>query len=323
VVLVVLCVLVVFGAGVLAVDAGSLWVERRTLTTGTDAVALAAAHSYATGTGAAYRCGNPTLQELLEQNAPGASIESCLPVSTGSDSGYVAVDTRSRTVEASFGKAFGIGDEYVTASSSAMWGSADSVAGLRPIALCAQHPAVQAILADANDPSVTSVHRVSFQTSGGPPCGPVGAWIDFDGTAGPGQINVWLQQGYPGEIHVGSCATEGAPDDGCTGGTTANLGNSPAPGLQYLRANEVPFGVVLFNEMTPDQQYYKVRGFLGVVLRDFRLTGGERYLDLEFRRVSLDGECCAQDAIGAGVNKIRLCSVDTDSEGPEVRCDLS
>jgi len=155
-VIVAVSLLGLFGASVLAIDAGSAWATRRKIVTGTDAAALAAARYLSSSTSQACVLGDGTwngtqltnaeneASAVLHANSAAAehdpatgfavTVSGC---ASGFPVGHVRVDSRLGSKQA-FSGVFGFGQTKPFSSSTAEFGYLDSPVGLRPIAICDQ-----------------------------------------------------------------------------------------------------------------------------------------------------------------------------------------
>ncbi len=142
----VVCLLGIFGAATLSVDAGNLWQSRRNMVTATDAAALAEARDFAInslGGGTPSGC-TGLYNTILDRNA-GTDVydRSCTVVPfSGTGTGYVSVEGR-KPVDVRFGVVLGLDDTAAYSMSAAMIGYPTSAHGLRPIAYCVENGHVQ------------------------------------------------------------------------------------------------------------------------------------------------------------------------------------
>ncbi|HLW18157.1 MAG TPA: Tad domain-containing protein [Actinomycetota bacterium] len=136
-VVVAVCLIAVFGAAVLTVDAGQLWAVRRNAITATDASALSVARNFAFNSVANPQCSSTSWQTVLTNNAGNTFNSSCSFINVTGDggAGVVIVNTYKRS-NAIFSGALGIGSSAAFAQSAAKWGFITQPTGLRPIALC-------------------------------------------------------------------------------------------------------------------------------------------------------------------------------------------
>lgn len=157
-VVVAVCMVALFGAAMLTVDAGSLWTTRRTIITGTDAAVLNAAQKFASG--AADPCSAADVNavetgstSVLTTNHP-SGIHNSIDTPNGFEvtlaqacgtfgagefvAGKVRYDARLQANRA-FAGLFGFGNQRAFSSSTAAWGFVTAIGnGLRPINVCDQ-----------------------------------------------------------------------------------------------------------------------------------------------------------------------------------------
>lgn len=143
----------IFGASMLAIDAGSVWATRRAIVTGTDAAVLGAARLYATGmqdpcNAAGVAAGESEGNAILAANdsrSEHAGLPNPYEVTvpdcsgTGLRTGHVRYDGRLAAQQA-FSSIFGFGKVKPFSSSTAEFGWVVEIAGgLRPWTVCLQH----------------------------------------------------------------------------------------------------------------------------------------------------------------------------------------
>jgi hypothetical protein len=134
---------VIFGAGMLAIDAGSLWTTRRQVVTATDSAALAAAAYFAQNPSEACSdpdAATPEAQTLLDENGAVMAVTDVSPEATCT-AGNVRVEA-TRDVPLFFAPLFGTTSTQAASSAAAEWGPTNIGTGLRPIAVCVDDPHV-------------------------------------------------------------------------------------------------------------------------------------------------------------------------------------
>lgn len=156
-VVIAVCMVAIFGAGVLSIDAGSAWMTKRDLVVDTDAAALAAARLFAEGladpcTEAGRAAAEAEATIVLKANSARArhdatatpdgfevAVSGPCPAPAGLIApGHVRYDARLLS-EDTFAGVFGSGGVDTISSSVAQWGYVDMIPdGLRPIAVCDQ-----------------------------------------------------------------------------------------------------------------------------------------------------------------------------------------
>lgn len=177
-VVVVVCLVAIFGAAMLSVDAGSLWTTRRTIVTGTDASVLDAADyfngAFASQGLTASACDSSTWSNVeqhattvLTDNSPSALHNSTVTpggftvtpaptVDCNNAPSYVPGKVRydGRLIaNQTFSKLFGFYQPKAFSSSTAAWGYITGLGkGLRPIAICDQRALENTVPGGANLP---------------------------------------------------------------------------------------------------------------------------------------------------------------------------
>lgn len=321
--LVAIVIPVLFGAALLAIDAGSVWAMRRSLVTGTDASALGTARNVVVG-----EPDCDAAPSILDANVTGAELTKCSVVQ-GDPIGYVETEGTG-DVTVIFGGVVGVDDQTIASSSAAQWGPVSWTDNIRPIALCIEEPNVDSwIAAGTGGRPQSAVYRVPWTKDNPLACGSDvpgnWGWIDFNGRGHPTpELVDWLLNSWPNPVGVRDCNGDGDPGDLCHADPGGRVGPM-TKALQQLVNNEIQFSVVLYDQgiNSGGQATYDVAGFMSVVPRGFNLSGtdSERYLDLEFRRAVIKGGCCASDGIDAGALGIRLCGADHDPAGVTGRCE--
>lgn len=243
-VIVALCLLLLFGAGAIAIDLGSAWETKRDLVVDTDAAALAGARSLMDGD-----CEDAleTAEDFLEINAglsPGTvSLVDGTDFFCSELAGTVRVDL---TDEAQMTLAGAIGTDQINVYSSTTAALTEVAGGpgLRPLAACLFDDDIQDWLAGSNPGN-----RYKFMLNGSPAtdCGGApGNWgfacfdpsepiNDDDGPSGCGNaagndvsgnkiLAKMLRYGYSGTVDLGDSPADLSPpadlsDPGTTDGT--------------------------------------------------------------------------------------------------------
>lgn len=349
------CLMAVFGAAVLTVDAGNLWQTRRNIITGTDASALQEAASAAVLTTTPTGC-TPEWSTAVTANSGSLSspLSCTVTVSRFTPAGvplmgYVVVDAQ-KTSTTRFGGVVGVGDAYPYSLSAARWGPPNGLIGLRPFGLCDEDPHYKEWLAYAargypsspSDPynqlrgsgtdhlaytGAGVVHRLEIDNGGGS-CGQAPgnwAWLDYNSESNPtGAQRQWWGEGYTPIVYVHTgpdCTLEQAQDgdtrDGCVPGNTGNRGNSFDELLEELKLSGHAVPIMVFSHLTGQGQIsiFQAVGFLSIVVRDYNVHGSKHWLDLEFVVHNWGGSCCNPDAPDNGTRVTQLCDVDHNPDG--------
>ncbi len=311
-----IAIVALLGAAALAIDVGVGWHTRRNLVTTTDAAALAAAQSYASGV-----AGCPTVaSQWVTSNQPTATMTACDPAVNGG-AGTVTVDAEE-TIGTFFAKAIGLNSIDTDSSSTAEWGAPISATGLRPFGLCADADPIQAFLAD---PDTTQTHVISYTKDDPNECGGndvPGNWgtIDFDfGSNSNADTKDWILNGYQGPVNTGTptgdCTTEAyACYPGDTGATTGVKNET-----QWLADSGIYFGLPIYNVATLNgaNAEYHIIAFVRVRIIDFKFNGAEtvRFIELEFSPGLITGTCCNPSGPPSNAKVVSLCDVDRKNLG--------
>lgn len=237
----VLSIVVLLGSAVISIDVGSLWTTRRSLVTGTDAAALAAASYLARSPSSACRQDGKEdarrrAAELLTSNDKDAQISAfSIEASDCSSSGTVDVSARL-PAPIYFGSIFDVQEAKVSAEASAQWGPITTIEGLRPLALCTNDSSVvqwttiprsaYRSLDGIDDPMTPVydhpgdeiypgagvVHRIPEKEDSDCPGGTKGnwAWLDFNGTNRPNGASAlrrWITEGFGQPVTLGKAAS--------------------------------------------------------------------------------------------------------------------
>ncbi len=354
------CLLAVFGAAVLTVDAGNLWQTRRNIITGTDAAALEQAANASTFTATPGGCTSDWVTTVKGNSGDLASPLTCTITVTNYTPagvplmGYVVVDA-TKTATTRFGGAVGVGDAAPYSLSAVRWGPPNGVIGLRPFGLCDQNEhfvewtqyAARGYPTDASDPYLALrgqpdhpmytdgavVHRI-YVDNGGGTCGNAPgnwAWLDYNSESNPtGAQRQWWQSGYSPVVYIHEgpdCTQEQAQDgdtrDGCVPGNTGQRGVSFDDMLEELKTSQHPVPIMIFSALTGQGQIsiFQAVGFLSVKVRDYNVHGSDHWLDLEFVRHNWGGSCCDPDGPDTGVRVVQICDVDHNPGGsPATHC---
>ena len=291
---------VLFGFAGLAVDLGNLWESRRHLVTATDAAALAAAQAYAMGDNG---CGTFD-DDYVAFNYPAASVTGCTATGPGTSRGSVTVAAEA-PVDFQFAGVLDVVDPEVRSGTTAGWFIPSGVLGLRPFALCKDHPAVQAWIASPRGTSQPV--QVAYTKDANDDCGDAaGNWgvLDFDGqNNATGDTREWTENGYGEVVHVGD---EVFGDPGAF-----------SPGVQRALDALIAGGglitIPLFDSVVRggNGTSYHISGFISGEVVDYRATGRDefRYLEIRFLRMVVSGECCATGP-DTGSIAVHICDVD-------------
>jgi len=298
-VLVAIAMVPIVGLFAVVVDAGRVIAERQQLQTAVEAAALAGAIDRRAGISA---CSSATTR--VENTVGTSPTVTCS--TTGTATGGTVTVSASTTSNLSLGALFGRSSAAITTTAGARSGGATSVTGVRPLSICAEHPALLAWLASGL--TDTATYSIGIE-SDGTSCGGniAGNWgvLDLDGGSNSMAITQeWISNGYGGELSVPSVI---GGDPGI-----------PSPAFDLTDIIDKSIVVPIFANATGTGQnaQYSVVGFVGIVIEGATLNGpaSERHVLLRFTTdtgTATTSGCCTKDAeINAGITAARLCNLD-------------
>ncbi len=319
-VLVMLAMFALCGAAAFTIDLGNGWQTRRSLITGTDAAALAAAQTYANG-------GNgctSVAASYLTMNSPAAALTGCTRSGVGAAGGLVTV-TASEPVDAYFGPVIGFNDWTVTSATSALYGPITSPTGLRPFGLCVNGSAdLQAFLAN---PTAPAEFTIEYNKEHPDDCGGTmpGNWgtVDFNGGSNSNQdTKDWVDNGYNGPVSasnhtVTSCVSEAHCYQADPGGV-AGVHNQ----VQNLEDSGIYFTLPVFNfgegsGGNPNLSKMHLMAFIQVRILDHKVNGGNQddwFFTFEVKPGLVSGTCCGGGGADGGLRGIYICATDRTSQ---------
>lgn len=231
-VIVALCLVLLFGAGAIAVDLGSAWDTKRDLVVDTDAAALAAARVGADEgcTTTAETAAIDFLSDNLGQTVTATDINyQCTTETNTTTPNTVSVEFTDQAQQA-LSSALGVDDLDVFAASTAEF-NGGAFGPLRPITVC--HTDLPASLTPPSSPSTPETVIVGMsRTWKNPDCGGgtgTWGWLCFDVTSGcsTNDIQDFLADGFPRTVDLGTALGGGQPhpydhpnsDEDCDEGT--------------------------------------------------------------------------------------------------------
>lgn len=308
--LVALSLVWIVGMAALVVDVGDGWLSRQTLIAASDAAALAAAQDLVDqpfdDVGAC-----ATARSYVAENAPEATQVGCVVAPIGAEGGQVSV-TISEDVDSRFIELDGE-DLVVGSTSTVAWGPPDTIAALRPFALCYDGSADLQTLIDNPPPGPTAI-EVLFTRDDPTDCGGqlgVGNFVtvDFEGGASITAIRTWMLQGYPGQVGFDPLTTAGCASPAvCFERPYAS--NLIRYEIQLLRAKGTAFLFPIFDYADADEVH--LVGIVRARLLDYQLDGEPDTwsIDIEVEPGLVAGTCCGPPDRRAGTKVIAICGVD-------------
>lgn len=283
-IIVALCATMLLVIAAFAVDFGTAYAQKRALSTGVDAAALAAARQieqdtpatdscatiatkYTVGSGPYNALRSGIVTDYVNDNDPQGSTtgnigeaallagEDGFSVSCVANLGLVVTVQTDKQVGTTFGTLAGIDEIDVSQSARAAMGPAKSITGLRPYGICQG-------MADQVIAQSTISHTVVFDNSS-QGCGSApGNWgvMDFNGGSNPtGEIREWTEFGYNQPITI--------PPSGVL--TFPGNPGAPNPGALESEMNSIldkDIAIPIFDLVTGNGQnsVFRITGFLGV-----------------------------------------------------------
>lgn len=281
--------------GLLAVvaDLGMVHARRLELQTATEAAALAGARAESEDRDA---CATATAQPI---------DRATLDCAKTSPSGTIIITVGASSTEMlTFAALLGRNTATVDASAAVAIGPAGSATGLRPLAVCADHPALAAWAASGFDD--TTVHRIDVESDGTSCGGDVpGNWamIDFDGGSNSNaELQDRIVNGYAGEIVLPVTV---AGDPGIP---------TPALDIDVLIGRTVTLPVFSTARNGGNGAEYDLTGIVAMEIVDVTMTGSAagRHLDVRFSTATTPGATPADPGrvTDWGITAWGVCALD-------------
>lgn len=278
-------------------DVGMVHAKRQELQTGVEAAAIAGAAKLAAGS-------SPCVGYDSIINANVSSFES---LSTHcSTSGTAAHDVVTVAAEASttltFSQLIGRSEASITSTASVKVGPSRSAIGLRPIAICADHPALQEWISSGMTSTAT---YTIFVESDGMTCGGdvPGNWsmIDFDGGSNSNsELQDRIVNGYQSKI-VLPTTLNGDP-------------GIPTPSVDIDTLIGSTITIPVFSEARSNGagSEYDLDGFTSIEIVDVVMTGAasQRHIDVRFTTQTLGEGLAGGVATGYGSQSFQICSLE-------------
>lgn len=288
--------------GLLAVvaDLGTAHARRLELQTGTEAAALAAVRLDASGGDGC--AGVATFIETNRRSTTPATVD-CARVTAGSTRTITV--TSSSTEPLAFGALLGRESAEVSASAAARLGPAATMTGLRPLAICADHPALRSWVSSGFTDDTE--RRIDVE-SDGTTCGGdlPGNWamIDFDGGSNSNtELQDRIVDGYDTEIRLPATLSG---DPGIP---------TPALDIDVLIGSTITIPVFSAARNGGAGAEYDLTGIVAMEVVDVTMTGAAsgRHLDVRFTTLAAPGATPADTLDGItewGVTAWGVCALD-------------
>lgn len=274
------------------VDGGRNFVERQRVQDAVESAVVESARTWATGGTAC----SENSAALITASLPEAETE-CV-----TSAGVVTVSA-STTVPVTFLTLLGRETTEASSTASAAVGPTRATSGIRPLALCADHPAVVAWR--ASSASQSPVVTIGVEAGDGESCADSvpGNWalLDLDGGSNSNaDLQRWIDGGFDGDVAVGD--TVGG-DPGIP---------TPAIGIDSIIGSQVTLPIYDNARAGGNGALFDVVGFAVVEIVTTRLTGAadQRSLDLRFHAGVLAGTPGPISQPSFGSTSWQVCAFD-------------
>ena len=278
-------------------DVGMVHAKRQELQTGVEAAALASAARLAEGSSActgydAVISANVGSLSSLTTNCATSSMATSDVVTVGADA--------STTL--TFSQFLGRSNASITSTASAKVGPAGSAIGLRPIAICAQHPALQNWISSGM--ASTTTYTI-FVESDGTTCGGdvPGNWsmIDFDGGSNSNsELQDRVVNGYQAEVGL-PVTLNGDP-------------GIPTPSIDIDALIGATITIPVFSDARSNGagSEFDLDGVVGVEILNVVMTGAasQRHIDVRFTTQTLGEGLTGGTAANYGSKTFQICSLE-------------
>lgn len=278
-------------------DVGMVHTKRQELQTGVEAAALASAARLAGGSSA---CVGYDAVISANVNSLTSLTFSCT-TSNSATNDVVTVGAEASATLA-FSQLLGRSDASITSTASVKVGPAGSAVGLRPIAICAQHPALQNWISSGMTSTAT---YTIFMESDGTTCGGdvPGNWsmVDFDGGSNSNsELQDRVVNGYQSEIAL-PVTLNGDP-------------GIPTPSIDIDSLIGATITIPVFSDARSNGagSEYDLDGVVGVEILNVVMTGAasQRHLDVRFTTQTLGEGITGGTAANYGSNSFQICSLE-------------
>lgn len=297
-VIVALAIVPMFAVLAAVVETGTVMFRRQELQTGIESAALHAAEEWLDGHAP---CANASAD--IDRNLNAASVVNVACTSTGTGLGGTVTIAANTSTNLTLGSLIGRESATISSSATVAVGSPAAITGLRPLALCAQHPALAAWITSGFTDE--TIHPIRVESDGATCGGDVpGNWamMDFDGGSNSNAtLQSWVVNGYSGEVTVPSTVSG---DPGIP---------TPAIDIDVLIGSIITLPVFDSARLNGSTAEFDLDGFVSVEILDVVMTGAaaNRHIDLRFV-TNTAGES-ATDSTGNnhyGISSWRLCALD-------------
>lgn len=336
-VLVAICLLLLVGAGAIAIDLGSAWQTKRGAVVDTDAAALAGAQALVGGDCAD---AETAAEAFLAANIGDGAVNLLPGVDFFCDgtAGTVQVDL-SAAAQQTLSGALGADSLDVFSSSTAQMSEGTPGGGLRPFSVCMTDPAISGWISGGAgtvhqvDVTKTWKNKASDNCQGGAP----GNWgyVCYTkgkhnaGSCSATSVTALTLDGYDGSVDLGlptptdgDCDPETADADDCdpiTGSINAShfqdaLDTIACAVATHPTASDCPyqFAILGIDSFTGNGSNAAIHPthFIGVVLRDWEIKGSGGFLEFELVNLFDEGTSAVISEGVLAEPSVALCDAD-------------
>ena len=278
-------------------DVGMVHAKRQELQTGVEAAVLASAARLAGGSSACVG-----YDAVISANVSSlTSLTTNCATSSLATNDVVTVGAEASTTLA-FSQLLGRSNASITSTASVKVGPTGSAIGLRPIAICAQHPALQNWMSSGM--ASTDTHTI-FVESDGTTCGGdvPGNWsmIDFDGRSNSNsELQDRVVNGYQSEVAL-PVTLNGDP-------------GIPTPSIDIDSLIGATITIPVFSDARSNGagSEYDLNGVVGVEILNVVMTGAasQRHIDVRFTTQTLGEGLTGGTAANYGSQSFQICSLE-------------
>jgi len=276
-------------------DVGMVHAKRQELQTGVEASAIAGA--------AKLTAGSPACSGYTENIS--ANLTSLSPIATqcsisGTSNNVVTISAEASTPLA-FSQLLGKTEASISSTASVKVGASRSAMGLRPLAICADHPALQEWLSTG---MMSTTYTIFVESDGASCSGSVpGNWsmIDFDGGSNSNsELQDRIVNGYQSEI-VLPVTLNGDPGI-----------PTPSIDIDLLIGDTITIPVFSAARSNGASSEYDLDGLVAIEVVDVVMTGAaaQRHVDVRFIKRTLGEGLAGGPVTNYGSQSFQICSLE-------------
>ncbi|MDA0300281.1 MAG: pilus assembly protein TadG-related protein [Actinobacteria bacterium] len=276
-------------------DVGMVHAKRQELQTGVEASAIAGA--------AKLTAGSPACSGYTENIS--ANLTSLSPIATqcsisGTSNSVVTISAEASTPLA-FSQLLGKTEASISSTASVKVGASRSAMGLRPLAICADHPALEEWLSTG---MMSTTYTIFVESDGASCSGSVpGNWsmIDFDGGSNSNsELQDRIVNGYQSEI-VLPVTLNGDPGI-----------PTPSIDIDLLIGDTITIPVFSAARSNGASSEYDLDGLVAIEVVDVVMTGAaaQRHVDVRFIKRTLGEGLAGGPVTNYGSQSFQICSLE-------------